>query len=249
MLLTTLLLVQTPLSRERFARLATDYGIEIRVQSTVVRASRGDFYVTAQPVSDTVLAQYAPLFDDAWRRYPVSLMRRVGLRRIVVGADVRVEGQPRAIVPEFAPGWLWVDAAVGARVPEYGRRALHHDFFHMMDRAIDPGADGRDRAWAGLNAPGFHYGIGGWWMQTKGVGDLRTDLPGFLTAYSTSAVEEDKAEVFSHLLCDPAFVAARATADPVVMSKVARLKALVAAFEPAMDTAWWPKAPLPAVAP
>ncbi len=219
-------------------RLAKEYGIEIAVQRTALRASRYDYDVIAHPVPTATLARYAPVFEAEWRRYPVFLMRRVGLRRIVIGDDVRVQGQPRAVVPEFREGCFWLDAGVAARNIEYGRRALHHDFFHMIDERDDP--DGRiDPAWASLNPPGTRYGSGGWWMQTKGVGTLREDLPGFLTAYSTSAVEEDKAEVYSHLLLDPAFVEKRAAADPAIAAKVARIKVLLATFEPAMDAKWW----------
>ncbi len=232
-----LLAIQSPAAR--LARLAKDDGVEIQVVRTVLRATRYDFSILTDPVSEAALARYAPILEAEFRRYPPAFLHRVGLRRIVVGSHVRVEGQPRAAVPEFDRGWFWLDAEVGARLPEYGRRALDHDFFHMVDRAIDPRAGGRDPAWAALNAKGIRYGIGGWWMQKANVGALRKDLPGFLTAYSTSAVEEDKAEIFSHLLCDPAFVAERVAADPVLKAKVDRLKASLLGFDSEIDERWW----------
>ena len=234
-----ILLAQTPTPEARLALLSREEGIEIQVVRTVLRATRYDFSIVSDPVPGPMLARYAPILESEFRRYPASFLRRVGLKRIVVGSRVRVEGQPRAAVPEFDRGLFWLDAEVGSRIPEYGRRALQHDFFHMVDRAMAPAAQGRDPAWAALNAKDFRYGIGGWWMQRANVGALRRDLPGFLTAYSTSATEEDKAEVFSHLVCDPAFVAERAAADPVLRTKVERLKASLAAFDPEIDAAWW----------
>ena len=236
-----LLLALTP--AEGLARLAKDDGIEIVVLRAPVRIRRDGYAVAAEGVPETVLAAYAPILDAEWRRYPASFMRYVGLKRIVIGSKVRVEDQPRAAVPEFDQGWLWLDAEVGSRLPNYGRRSLHHDFFHMVDRRMNPGQQGRDPAWAALNPPNVRYGNGGWWMQKGDVGRLRADLPGFLTAYSTSAVEEDKAEVFSHLLCDPAFVAERAAADPVMRVKVGRLKSTLLDFDPDISPSWWPKAP------
>lgn len=233
--------VPAPSAEARLARLSADVGVEIRVVRAVLRASRDDYCVLSDPTPPSGLDRYLPIVDEALRRYPVGFLRRAGVRRVVVGWRVRVQGQPRAAVPEFDRGWLWLDAEVGGRLPAYGRRALHHDLFHMVDRAMAPDAQGRDPAWAALNAPGFRYGNGGWWMRGKGVGDLRTDLPGFLTAYATAAVEEDKAETFSHLLCDSAFVAERAAADPVLRAKVARLKASLAAFAPEIGAAWWPR--------
>lgn len=88
-----------------------------------VRVQRGDYVVTAQAVSDEVLARYEPILEQEWRRYPRSLMVRTKLGRIVVGADVRVQNQPRSVVPEFIPGWFWlVLAGCGGRLPPPGLR-------------------------------------------------------------------------------------------------------------------------------
>jgi hypothetical protein len=77
-------------------------------------------------------------------------------------------------------------------------------------------------------------------MQNAGVGALRVDLPGFITKYATAAVEEDKAEVYGHLLTSTAFISGRAALDPILAAKIRRLKDLIAAFEPAMGPGWWP---------
>lgn len=235
----TLSAAQTP--RERLASLANEYGIEIVVLDAPTKAQRSDYAVTAEAVSDEMLAKYEPIFEAEWKRYPRTLMVRTKLGRIVIGKNVRVQDQPRAAVPEFTPGWFWLDADVGSRLPAYGRHVIHHDFFHMIDEFDS--SDGRgDKVWEGLNLPNVKYGKGGWFMQKGNVGALRSDLPGFLTEYSTSAVEEDKAEVFSHLITSTAFVLERVKVDPVIAAKVARIKALVVAFEPAMDEKWWPAA-------
>lgn len=229
-----------PTARERIAAVAADYGLEIVIVEKHKEEKREGFNITAEPVSEDVLDRYAPLFEREWRRYPKSLMARTKLFKIVIGADVKVLNQPRAAVPDFVPGWYWLDAQVGQRIPRYGKHVLHHDFFHMIDERDTP--DGRrDAAWELLNPPEVKYGKGGWFMQKGNVGALREDLPGFLTEYATSAVEEDKAEVYGHLLGSPAFVRRRAAADPVLAAKIARVKELVKAFEPAMDDAWWAK--------
>jgi hypothetical protein len=108
----------------------------------------------------------------------------------------------------------------------------------MMDDRFSKDRN-RDRAWTSLNPPGTRYGAGGAAMQTSGVGRLRDDLPGFLTLYSTSMVEEDKAEVFAHTLGSWSFVQARVAADPVIAAKVARMQEMVRQFDPQMDAAWW----------
>jgi len=228
---------QTP--RERLAKLASDFGIEVVVIDGPTKVQRVDYNVTAEAVTDDMLAKYVPILEAEWRRYPRTLMVMTRLGRIVIGKNVRVLDQPRAAVPEFYPGWFWLDADVGSRLPTYGRHVIHHDFFHMIDEYDSP--DGRtDRAWEKLNLPNVKYGNGGWFMQKGNPGVLRTDLPGFLDEYSTSAVEEDKAEIYSHLITSRDFVLDRAKLDPVIAAKVERIKALVVTFESQMDAKWWP---------
>jgi len=235
--LSTFASAQTP--RERLAKLAADYGIEIVVLDASTKVQRSDYNVTGEAVSDEMLARYEPILEAEWRRYPRTLMVMTRLGRIVIGKNVRVLDQPRAAVPEFYPGWFWLDADVGSRLPDYGRHVIHHDFFHMIDEYDSP--DGRvDRAWEKLNLPNVKYGNGGWFMQKGNVGALRTDLPGFLDEYSTSAVEEDKAEIYSHLITSRDFVLERTKLDPVIASKVERIKSLIVAFEPQMGATWWP---------
>lgn len=222
----------------RLTTLGQEYGITFDVVTQPRVEKRPGYDVKSDPVREDILERYMRLLDAEWRRYPVALIKRVGLKRVVIGQKVTVLGQPRAAVPDFEADTFWLDADVGVRIPRYGREVLHHDFFHMIDEHDSP--DGRrDVEWEKLNPPTVKYGKGGWFMQSGNVGALREDLPGFLTEYATSAVEEDKAEVFGHLMTSPAFVRRLCDRDPVLAAKVGRLKELLAKFVPDMDEAWW----------
>ena len=105
-------------------------------------------------------------------------------------------------------------------------------------------ADGRveqDPDWEALNPPGFRYRGGGRTaLADPTLTAVPTDrVPGFLSMYSTSAVDEDKAEVFAYLMADPEFVDARVRVDPVVRAKVARMRELLAGFCPAINDQFW----------
>jgi hypothetical protein len=221
------------------AQLSRDYGVAIQLATEKVRLQRRGYVVECQPLSTADLERYAPILDREFRRYPKSLFDKISLRRVIVGSGVRVESQIRAAVPDFEGATFWLDATLGGKKPAYGAHVFHHDLYHMIDEVDD--VEGRmDSAWRALNDSRVQYGKGGWYMQSGNVGALRTDLPGFLTEYATSAVEEDKAETYAHLITSPAFVRRQAAKDEVLASKVARVKALVKAFEPAMGDAWWP---------
>src|SRR5205085_5605856 len=98
--------------------------------------------------------------------------------------------------------------------PEYARRVIHHDFFHLVDER-----DGRllaDPEWVALNPPGFQYGRGGRAAQADPTaGELTDTVPGCVSRSAASAPEEDKAELFSALMTDPRVVDRLAEGDAV----------------------------------
>jgi hypothetical protein len=84
-----------------------------------------------------------------------------------------------------------------------------------------------------LNPAGFKYGDGGWSARDlPWTGILTDQYPGFLNHYSTTGVEEDKAEVFANLIMNEEFVKWRARCDPIVRLKVDVLKERLARFCP-----------------
>ena len=60
-------------------------------------------------------------------------------------------------------------------------------------------------------------------MRQPGSARLSTETPGFLSRYATSAVEEDKAEVFAFLSSAPEQVRSIMERDVVVRAKVAAI--------------------------
>jgi hypothetical protein len=70
---------------------------------------------------------------------------------------------------------------------------------------------------------------------------LTDKYPGFLNHYSTTGVEEDKAEVFANLIFDAAYVAERAKKDKVLATKIERMKELLTKFCPEMNQKFWTK--------
>lgn len=231
-----------------FDSLARTHGIAIvrRGEPFPVRNPYGP--IAGADAAPSALRRYEPVFVHAFGRYPVDLVRRVGLRRVVLCRDLAFAGQRRGAVPDFDHDTLYLDILRGADRPGYLSRVLHHEFFHMVDYK-DDGRLYADPEWAALNPQGFRYGRGGKNAQeVRGTGVLTRRHPGFLNHYATTGVEEDKAEIFALLLTDPQAIARRAAVDPVVRAKVQRMRALLARFCPAVDDAFWKRvaAPRPA---
>lgn len=190
------------------------------------------------------VAAYAPLLAGELSRYPPDLVRRSGLRRVALCVELSFAGQRRNAVPDFEGHTLFLEVSRGSGNRLYLRKVIHHEFFHIVDLR-DDGRLYRDDAWSLLNPRGFRYGAGGRSVQDfSATSVLTTRYPGFLNHYSTTGVEEDKAEVFANLLVEPEAVRRRTAEDPVLAAKVLRMRSLVAAFCPAAGDAFWePAAP------
>jgi hypothetical protein len=98
-----------------------------------------------------------------------------------------------------------------------------------------------DPGWAALNPPEFRYGGGGRaaLSDPNVAWDRPAPTPGFVSRYSTTGLEEDKAELFAFLVAHPRKLAERAGSDAVLRAKVERMKAQLTAFCPAVDDQFW----------
>ena len=134
---------------------------------------------------------------------------------------------------------LYLDLARGRHADAYTRREIHHEFFHVIDWR-DDGKVHEDSHWAAMKPRGFKYGNGGRNTQNDRTGSILIDKrPGFMNKYSTTGVEEDKAEVFATMIVHWDVVADRAKRDEVVAKKVARMQTQMEEFSPAADKEFW----------
>mmetsp|Transcript_17151 Transcript_17151/g.48056 ORF Transcript_17151/g.48056 Transcript_17151/m.48056 type:complete len:198 (-) Transcript_17151:148-741(-) len=118
--------------------------------------------------------------------------------------SARYNGQRRRDVPDLASGNLFID--VGDRAPRRKRHSFHHELFHLIDyRLRGPSSfTASDPEWEAHNPENFRYGSGGKYMQHDADSSQLSSAPEgghFLNRYSTSAITEDKAEVWSALMC------------------------------------------------
>lgn len=224
-----------------FAKLdeiAKAYRVEMICDSPQLPVQLGDGKIRGRAADREKLAAYASIFAKEFALYPTDFVKRSDLKRIVFCEELAWDEQLRASIPDFANDTLYIDVARGDWREDYQRKVLHHEFFHMVDQ-VDDGLLYRDDRWSSANPEGFRYGAGGNAAQTtQGTGALSDKYPGFLNHYSTTGVEEDKAEIFAYLFIDPAELARRAETDPVLRAKAELMKRLLLEFCPEMTEAY-----------
>jgi hypothetical protein len=182
---------------------------------------------------------YLSIFAFEWSLYPPDLVKRSGLKKVVFCQNLSYEKQFRTGIPDFEHNVLYLDVTRGRHDDLYVRKVIHHEFFHIIDLR-DDGKLYVDERWSNLNPSKFKYGPGGAKLQDDPtVTTTGKDEPGFLNRYATSGVEEDKAEVFAHMIVEPKMIAERAKKDRFIQAKVERMTELLSEFSPRVDRTFW----------
>ncbi len=230
--------------RHDLVSLADRYAISIAVQRQpiYVRSSHGT--ISGYPVTEHNIRRSVPIFLSEFALYPPDFVKNTKLQRIVLCRFLAYRARPVGAIVDFDRNTLYIHVVHSSSSDEYLRRAIHHEFFHIVDFS-DDGALRNDEQWEKLNHASFDYGSGGWSMLADLTATrLNDSIPGFLNKYSTSGVEEDKAEVFATMIVDYAAVEDRAKMDMVVRNKVEMMKDLVLHISPDMSADFWNSLPV-----
>ena len=219
-------------------RVAAQQEIDVRVVREAFQTSVNGVWITGSGIANWQLGSHPTLLGAELAIYPPEVFRAIGLRSIIICQSLTTDGQTLGGIGLALEGTLYVNARAGARSAKYQRRIIHHELFHMID-ALDDGTY-VDASWIELNDESFSYGRGGlvFGRQHRG-GANYSDIQGFLSHYSTSAVGEDKAEIFASMVVDYDYVEDRANADPVIRAKVERIKEILVLFSDQLGPDFW----------
>jgi hypothetical protein len=227
---------------EKFQTLAESYGIQVITDDLMfpVRTTHGP--IDGKKASDEEMKAYGEIFLSEFALYPKELVKRSGLKRVVLCSELSFAGQRRNAIPDFEHDTLYLEVSRGSYNKKYMRKVVHHEFFHIIDFR-DDGLLYKDDRWGRLYPDKFKYGDGGRNAQSLSETSVLTDkFPGFLNHYSTTGVEEDKAEVFANLIVEPRHVEDKTRKDPVFDRKVQAMKVLLSSFCVQMDEQFWARA-------
>lgn len=181
-----------------------------------------------------VAAYVESVLVPEWKLYPVSLVKRTRLRRVMLCRRLTWLGHS---LGGLAPADTFF-VNIGMR-RGWSIHTLHHEFFHTFDHYV--GQAMPDEQWESLNPTGFRYGAEGNALSLvrEASSELSDRNPGFFNRYSTANKDEDRAEVFAYMMSEPQMVAARMAKDPVISAKVQWITRLMSAVCPEMDAAYW----------
>ena len=176
--------------------------IELYIPMNKFYFSCPSFDLECEPATNSDLDCYTPLLFMEFWIYGKSFIKQSNLQRINLVHNIEYTNseytQERAGCPEYETSKS-ITFAIHEKNLAYIRIVLHHELFHYIDYADDFNYD--DEGWEELNYKGFEYGEGGdserEWIK------LEKNQKGFINHYSTTALEEDRAEIYQYLISCP----------------------------------------------
>jgi len=224
-----------PLERlEAATALDTALGVELLVAERPFRLELMTGTLSGSPPDEAAVRRVSEVVRVELSRYPRAFFRASRLRRVILCADLHENSVAIPSLPNYH-ATLLLD--VGSST-EFLKRLLHHELFHFADYADDDQLQ-RDPDWERLNDHWFSYGSGGRFLREPGSARFEPDMHGFVSKYSRSALEEDKAEIFAFLMTKPQAMAELSARDSIVAAKAAFVKHEVERLVPALDERFW----------
>ncbi len=238
----TIAVTRADIAKANAAPVAQRLHIDVVVQGATFPVQTRHGLIAGADARPDALDKYSELFAQEFSLYPEALIRKIRLKRIIFCTQLEFAGQRRNAIPDFENDTLYLEVQRGSNSELYMRKVIHHELFHIIDFQ-DDGRLYQDERWARINPDTFAYGSGGRNAQEiMTTSQLSTQFPGFLNHYSTTGVEEDKAEVFANLLVDPDAIKGRTANDQVLAAKVELMQKSLSDFCPEMNEKFWANA-------
>ncbi|HBX53263.1 MAG: hypothetical protein A2275_07185 [Bacteroidetes bacterium RIFOXYA12_FULL_35_11] len=207
------------------------------------------------------LLSYLKIFSEEFNKYPPSLVKRSNLKYVAFVRILRYGEQHRSALPDAYKEILFLDVLQGwnrkiyegRKFKYYIKHTLHHEFYHMVEQEINGNLYYKDSVWNSFNPTNFEYGKGGAALYPDLKKLKRRKLfksrlfsvshpcTGLITKYSGSALEEDKAEVFTSLFIKREIRKVKRCIknDEVIAKKVNYMKQFLLRHCKEMDDNYW----------
>jgi hypothetical protein len=208
--------------------IAREYKIGIDWQ-----AEKSEGRVTHLAARKELLPEAIKLLQSEVLVYSAPIIKESKLERIVLCSSLKHEKHEIGGAMIADEGILYLDAD-SIRSWNPTRRAFHHEFFHCIDyhddiwRYADP-------VWKKYNEKGFEYSV----SKFKNRKDKFVHRLGFISTYSMTAVHEDKAELYSHMVINYNDVRERIKGDPILKEKFLHIRAILKRFCKEYDNSFW----------
>lgn len=218
----------------------SQYNLTIQITSVQPTNYHGNSFNLLTNADMGSLKTYGALFIDEWAKYPTSWVTNSKVKSIALIKNFATDGTNRAAYPEVGNQTMYYDAGYSG---DYAREVVHHEFDHLLTYNYFGSMSPSDPTWQSYNPPGFSYGNGGASCYQPGNTCLTGPHPiaGFASGYASSAIEEDKAELYAYLMTGTYYhmLVTWLPGDSYLSNKVNNYKQFISSHSPEMSGSYF----------
>lgn len=243
-------------------QLAKKYSVAFVYDSVPSASWKEVTFTTVKTESDyNELLSYLKIFSAEFNKYPAAFVKKSNLKYVAFVRVLKLNEQHRSALPDAYKEILFLDILkgkhkdlyLGSKTPYYIKHTIHHEYYHLIEQEFNGSCMYKDSIWNSFNSSGFHYGTGGASMypdmSKKHFFMLFRQKPyklthpqkGIINIYSATALEEDKAEIFTSLFIkrESRSVLKYIKADDIIQKKLNYMKIFIEKLCPTMNQSYW----------
>jgi len=183
----------------------SDYELQINYTTKITFVQHKDWWYKLEPLTDNDINFYLPLLVLELSLYPKNFFKKIKLKGLTLSNSIVFHSdnyeQYRAAMPDYEEDTLSLVFSCKERSIKYIRNVIHHELFHYFYFMYVGPFEDKDDLWEMFNPKGFEYTLKSTvWSQQEILNDDYQDYNSFVSPFSKTKLEEDKAEIFSYMV-------------------------------------------------
>ena len=182
-----------------------DYDLKLNYTTKITFMQHKDWWYKLEPITENDINFYLPLLVLELSLYPKNFFKKINLKNITLSNNIVFHSgnyeNYRAGLPDYEENTLSLVFSCKERNIKYIRNVIHHELFHYFYFMYVGPFEDRDDLWEMFNPKGFEYSMKSeLWSQKEILSGDYQDYDSFVSYFSKTKLEEDKAEVFSYMV-------------------------------------------------
>ena len=182
-----------------------DYDLKLNYTTKITFVQHKDWWYKLEPVTENDINFYLPLLILELSLYPKNFFKKIKLKSLTLSNNIVFHCDNyesyRAGMPDYEEDTLSLIFSCKERSIKYIRNVIHHELFHYFYYNFVGPYEDKDDLWEMFNPKGFEYSMQSqvWSQKEILTGDYQ-DYDSFVSYFSKTKLEEDKAEIFSYMV-------------------------------------------------
>ena len=182
-----------------------DYDLKLNYTTKITFVQHKDWWYKLEPITENDINFYLPLLVLELSLYPKNFFKKINLKNITLSNNIVFHSgnyeNYRAGLPDYEENTLSLVFSCKERNIKYIRNVIHHELFHYFYFMYVGPFEDKDDLWEMFNPKGFEYSMKSeLWSQKEILSGDYQDYDSFVSYFSKTKLEEDKAEVFSYMV-------------------------------------------------